>query len=48
MTDKVKKTVTRKAAISSAPVDDDNRAQSQMRYNLRKRKGQEEKGKLRF
>eukprot|EP00105_Crassostrea_gigas_P017067 XP_011434702.1 PREDICTED: uncharacterized protein LOC105333431 isoform X1 [Crassostrea gigas] len=41
--DKVKKTVTRKAAISSAPVDDDNRAQSQMRYNLRKRKGQEEK-----
>eukprot|EP00105_Crassostrea_gigas_P017072 XP_011434707.1 PREDICTED: uncharacterized protein LOC105333431 isoform X2 [Crassostrea gigas] len=41
--DKVKKTVTRKAAISSAPVDDDNGTQSQMRYNFRKRKANEEK-----
>ncbi|XP_011417316.3 uncharacterized protein [Magallana gigas] len=40
--DKVEKVVTRKAATSSAPVHDDNEAQTKRRYNLRKRKGQDE------
>lgn len=44
MTDKVEKVVTRKAATSSAPVHDDNEAQTKRRYNLRKRRGQDEKG----
>lgn len=44
VTDKVEKVVTRKAATSSAPVHDDNEAQTKRRYNLRKRRGQDEKG----
>uniref|UniRef100_A0A8W8HXP9 Uncharacterized protein n=1 Tax=Magallana gigas TaxID=29159 RepID=A0A8W8HXP9_MAGGI len=40
--DKVEKVVTRKAATSSAPVHDENEAQTKRRYNLRKRKGQDE------
>nr|XP_034317536.1 uncharacterized protein LOC109621195 isoform X3 [Crassostrea gigas] len=42
--DKVERFVTRKAATSSAPVDDDNEAQTKRRYNLRKRKWQDENG----
>lgn len=41
--DKVEKTVTRKTATSSAHVRDNKEAQTRTRYNLRKRKGQEEK-----
>lgn len=41
--DKVRKIVTRKVAAIGASVHDDNEAQTHMRYNLRKRKGQEEK-----
>lgn len=41
--DKVRKIVTRKVAAIGASVNDDNEAQIHMRYNLRKRKGQEEK-----
>lgn len=45
VTDKVEKIVTRRAATSSAPVHDDSEAQTERRYNLRKRKWQDEKGK---
>lgn len=41
--DKVEKIVTRRAATSSAPVHDDSEAQTERRYNLRKRKWQDEK-----
>ncbi|XP_052699112.1 uncharacterized protein LOC128176662 [Crassostrea angulata] len=41
--DKVEKIVTRKAATSSNPVHDDNETETKRRYNLRKRKLQDEK-----